>query len=194
VLDGFTLINSPDGAIYINGGNRTRILNCVIRDNIHVPSQYQPISYQGDGAAIIAARGAVDILNCTIFRNTPLSASEGSSSNGANIFVSGNAVVNLINAIIQDDFEGIQLTSNGAVTVTNCDIKGSTVYPGVGNINADPKLYPDGHLTANSPCIGSGAPVESRLDMDHEARPQANNRYDIGADQYLDTNGNGMPD
>ncbi|MBP7934137.1 MAG: hypothetical protein KA354_05755 [Phycisphaerae bacterium] len=47
-----------------------------------------------------------------------------------------------------------------------------------GILNDDPRLTPDGHLRADSPCIDAGDPPPT----------------DIGADQFLDTDGDGLPD
>ncbi|HOW71196.1 MAG TPA: right-handed parallel beta-helix repeat-containing protein [Phycisphaerae bacterium] len=52
------------------------------------------------------------------------------------------------------------------------------VIGATGILSGDPRLTPDGHLRADSPCIDAGDPPPT----------------DIGADQFLDTDGDGLPD
>ncbi len=86
--------------------------------------------------------------------------------------------------------------SSGTVVVTYSDVQGG--HPGQGNTNVDPLLTPDGHLRAGSPCINAGDPSVTsdpgvRRDMDDESRVLAA-RVDMGADEFIDSDGDGLPD
>ncbi len=70
-------------------------------------------------------------------------------------------------------------------------------YEGEGNLSADPRLRSDGHLMADSPCINAGDPAYAaaggETDFDGEARI-AGGRVDIGPDEWIDTDADGLPD
>src|SRR5204862_6369465 len=65
---------------------------------------------------------------------------------------------------------------------------------GDGNIDVVPLPTPDGRLRAGSPCINAGlnsaAPAD---DIDGELR-SAGGTVDIGADEFIDTDTDGLPD
>jgi hypothetical protein len=93
---------------------------------------------------------------------------------------------------------GTQIHDEGAIatSVSYCDVQGS--WPGVGNIDKDPNLTPNPHLKAGSPCINAGDPAFvvnplAPYDIDGENRI-INGRVDIGADEYLDSDADGLPD
>jgi len=83
--------------------------------------------------------------------------------------------------------------------LTYCDIQGG--YAGTGNINLNPRLTADRHLRADSPCIDH-CPTGPADDRDGEARPvdipgvgnDGSDTYDIGADEYVDTDADGLTD
>lgn len=67
---------------------------------------------------------------------------------------------------------------------------------GNGNFTEDPLLTSDGHLTIASPCIDAATPgrrIVTGVDMDGEKRRIGIN-VDIGADEYLDSDMDGLPD
>jgi hypothetical protein len=69
---------------------------------------------------------------------------------------------------------------------------------GGGNIDIAPLLTPDGHLPFWSPCIDKGDPnfiidPNYPTDVDGEDRLMSG-RVDIGADEFEDTDGDGLPD
>ncbi|HEV56180.1 MAG TPA: hypothetical protein ENN87_01615, partial [Phycisphaerales bacterium] len=67
---------------------------------------------------------------------------------------------------------------------------------GPGNIDGDPLLTGDGyHLQAGSPCIDAGDPELAGMlvDIDGEARPHGL-AVDIGADEFIDSDGDTLPD
>jgi hypothetical protein len=86
--------------------------------------------------------------------------------------------------------------SGGAAVVTYSNIQGG--HPGQGNMDIDPLVTPDGHLCADSPCINAGDPNVASdpcvpSDMDDETRVLAA-RVDMGADEFIDSDGDGLPD
>lgn len=91
-------------------------------------------------------------------------------------------------------------------TVSTCDIEGG--FAGKDNLDTDPLLTPDGHLRMASPCRGYGQSSHLPInDIDGEVRsartsggraPAAertrSGRGDVGADQYVDVDEDGLPD
>jgi hypothetical protein len=90
-----------------------------------------------------------------------------------------------------------QIDGSGTPTINYCCVQGCTgSLGGVGNIGSDPLLTPDDHLSPGSPCIDSGDPAgdyTGQADIDGESRVM-NGRADIGADEFADTDGDGLSD
>ena len=123
------------------------------------------------------------ISNCTITNN-----GEGGV---VNWFEWGSATIS--NCIIRGNAEEeIFPDSNFVVTYSN--VKGG--FEGEGNIDIEPLLTPDGHLTAGSACINAGDPngdYTSQVDIDGEGRVSGG-RVDMGCDEFIDTDADGLPD
>ena len=179
ILDDFAVTNATYYGIYAYNNATARLVNCVFYGNA-----------TSDGV-LYAQSAKLVATNCTLCDNTVNSGSYAVQT------YSGTAT--LTNCILWDGGNEIGTDwSSGlvAVTATYCDIEGSSVFPGTGNINSDPLLRTDspGHISDGSPCIDTGTAVGApNRDMDNESRPVGSG-YDIGADEYLDTNGNGIPD
>ena len=103
---------------------------------------------------------------------------------GGGIFSGNNSIPVLINNILWADsafYENseIFIDSLASIEINYCDIQ-DTVWPGQGNISADPLFIDqengDFHLLVNSPCIDAGDP-DSPFDPD-------TTRADIGAFYY----------
>ncbi len=107
------------------------------------------------------------------------------------------------NCIIWDCPQPITLEDGSTITVSYSNFCGTSVWPGEGNINADPKFVDavkrDFRLTRLSPCIDAGvadnAPPD---DFDGNARPKAGG-FDMGAFEspywaFVDTDGDSLPD
>ncbi|MFW9943127.1 MAG: choice-of-anchor Q domain-containing protein [Candidatus Thorarchaeota archaeon] len=137
------------------------------------------------------------IANCTFFQN------EASWGGGIIIY---DSTLYLINSILWDNVApsgGHELlTSYSYLFAYYSDIQGGdteivTEYSNVyldDNINADPLFGADLHLQASSPCINEGVTISEIVDdIDDESRPQ-DGSYDIGADEFLDTDTDSMPD
>ena len=172
VIDGFTITNCQNreygGAINTFDCN-TKIVNCIIKDN----------NTEYSGSAIACSNGKVTLLNCTLLGNQ--------TNEQSAVIQTDNGSISLINSIMWngDNEFGVDYTTGQiSVTAIYSDIKGSSVYPGQGNINVDPLLTNDGHLSLGSPCIDSGKAFGVRpYDIDNETRIGGAG-YDIGADEY----------
>lgn len=171
MINGFKITNASDAAIYFGGARSTLINSVLIQNNVT------------DGA-IRMFYGDLKVVNCTIAHN-----SLASGSYAVNVY---GGTANLVNTILWNG--GHEIDPSQSVTATYCDISGTTVFSGTGNINGDPQLSRDGHLLATSPCINAGnANVGVISDMDGESRPYGAS-YDIGADEFIDTDADGLPD
>jgi hypothetical protein len=96
----------------------------------------------------------------------------------------------VVNTILWGNEINVAMDTLSVVTVTYSDIGGGTgVWPGEGNINADP-LFRDvqSHvyrLFEDSPCVDTGTPVGAPdEDIWEFARPQGEG-YDRGAHEYF---------
>lgn len=116
------------------------------------------------------------IRNCTIYNNTVKS--------GSHITCSGT--FKMYNTVFLGTFSG-----------TPTEVLYSCLAPsrtGTGNISPDPQLGVRGYPVADSPCINAGSSLYApAADLTGIARPQGATP-DIGCYEYLDSNGNGLPD
>jgi len=158
------------------------ITNCIIRRNI------------GGGLSMCSG----PIANCTV-----------SGNKGYGLAYSwGGSATSITNSIFWDNKtdSAAQIGSLKNLSVSYCDIQGgqegitlasdSTLIWGPGNIDDDPLVTPDGHLQIDSPCINLGDPngdYSGQRDVDGEPRV-AGGRVDIGADEYIDMDSDGLPD
>ena len=190
---GVTLTNSDNVVIHnvdcgYNGiGLQMNTSNFTLSHSlIHNNSEQGGIYYYGS-----STRKGI-IQGCTLINN-----SYGSSSFAGN----GGAITGSSNTLtIQDSI--LWNNSPGAIpdpdysdyTIQYCCVQ--DVLTGEGNFTEDPRLTSDGHLTMESPCIDAATPgrrIVTGTDMDGEKRRVGSN-VDIGADEYLDTDMDGLPD
>ena len=188
-VNGFTVTNgSADqwdgtpgsgGGILIQGGS-PRFTNCVIRGN-----------NASAGAAVYSSGNAPVFLNCTIANNTITTPTLGQA------VVAASGKLTLVNSILWNPSVQAELSGAG-LNISYSDVRtaAGTIVSGSGNINADPMLTADGHLYASlagsSPCVGTANPsLSPKTDMDGELRDAM---PDMGADEFLDSNGNQLPD
>jgi len=163
------------GGISFSGGS-PRVSNCLIRGNWTV---------HGGGAAIETWSSHLLIRNCLIDSNF-------ASQYGAGIYAR-DANVTVRNSIL---FGNVPRQLGGEeIAVTYCLVEGG--WEGGGNLDADPLLTADGHLQSGSPCLDAGdpayEPAEGETDIDGEPRV-ADGRIDIGIDEFIDSDGDGLPD
>lgn len=96
--------------------------------------------------------------------------------------------VGVTNCILRGFFAPIWI-NGGTAIVAYCNVENG--YAGPGNIDAEPQLYDNYHLRSGSPCINQGTPVAT-LTYDIDAEQRVGN-YDIGFDEFVDTDGDGLP-
>jgi len=138
-----------------------------------------------DGGGIACEESTVTITNNTIVHNYA-----GDKGGGIYSYSSSVTVANCILWSNGDDLYGCQATYS---CVQNLD-------PGQGNIHQDPLFanisLGDFHLLPTSPCIDSGNDLSCEIpatDMDGEYRPFGP-AVDIGADEFVDQDGDDLPD
>jgi hypothetical protein len=161
-------VSVSGGAIYEAEGCSSNVSNCILRNN----------GATALGGAIYTDSGTTSYFtNCTIYANN-------AGSRGGGVYNYFGMPV-FTNCIIWGNTAamggaGIQNESDapGMMTLVRySDVQGAGVYPGTGNILADPNfVYPaddDLHLTAGSPCIDAGTNNVSTLEIeDAEQNPR----------------------
>jgi len=175
VIRGFTITDGAaepggiSGGIFVDQAD-PEFQNCVVMGNS-----------ADTGGALYNNYGAPTFVNCTFVGNT--------SSDSAIYNVGYYSTFE--NSILWD-IGCTQEIDGNPVIAQYCDVLSGTT--GAGNISADPLISAGGHLTDGSPCInaGSSALVASGPEMDGENRTDGS--PDIGVDEYVDTDGDGMPD
>ncbi len=177
--------NGQGGGLYCGG--EANISNCIISGNsalegggIYVDYEAQPtltndlfVNNVADwGGAVYCVVASPALRNCTFTRNT--GSGEESKGGGAVFFI--DSTPEITNCIAWNNSPD-ELTGTGTPVVTYSDIfQESGVYPGTGNINADP-LFVTGQngdyylsqtqsgQSANSPCLDSGSAPASDICM-----------------------------
>jgi len=143
------------------------------------------IPIEGDGILKFNS-STIDLINCTIFGNS-------SSTHSLPVIYCSDTDFDMTNSILRADSsqldEKIKNFNNSQINVKYCNIQGGWTG-GIGNIDKEPNLTPDGHLLPCSPCVDAGNEANSTIfDIDGETRSLP----DIGADEYIDSDGDGLP-
>ena len=132
---------------------------------------------------------------CTalIYNNTVWNNAFGGDASG--IYIAGGALVfgppEIVNNIVCFNKVGFTSWTESFTCGHNC-VYGNIIdydedaYPGVGDLNSDPLIGADGHLSVGSPCINSGdnsVVGTGWVDIDGEDRIN-DAQVDIGADEF----------
>ncbi|MBN1670962.1 MAG: PKD domain-containing protein [Kiritimatiellae bacterium] len=194
------------GTVYCDYGGEVR--NCTMVDNV-----------AGQHGGAVCGQFGGRLVNCIIARNTAgedgggvynhdggsiescTIVGNGCSGNGGGIRWAGpGAIRNTIIYANTAGGSGQQIyTADTAMNFTHC----CTFPPvaGQNNIAADPKLTPDYRLRRMSSCIDTGTELNAPLtDIDGEGRwdhpdhANVTSIVDIGADEFVDADGDKMPD
>ena len=175
VLRGFAVIRATQSAILCNSGASPSIEGCVLTGNM------------GTGVECGSGAGPA-IRNCTVANNqgcgVARSAGSGPCPAIENTILWGNSS---------------QIQGNVATVRFSC-VQGG--WSGTGNLSSDPRLVASGcHVTTSSPCIDAGMQktwpkrdMDGEAPWDHPSRGNLVSIEDIGADEFVDGDGDGMPD
>ncbi|MFH1615868.1 MAG: right-handed parallel beta-helix repeat-containing protein [Planctomycetota bacterium] len=182
---------SAGGAIKNEAHSWSSLANCVFVGNS-----------AARGGAIFSLNSALCISNCTFYQNGAYLTGGGISANGSSVALNSCIVwanisplkpqIELNNATISISYSNLQGKQAAVVKDPN-----SLVNWGMGNIEIEPLLTPDGHLQAGSPCINMADPNIAdpnviQTDVDGELRI-IDGRADIGADEFLDSDADRLP-
>jgi len=144
------------------------LINCTIIGN----------SANSDGGGLRCYNSSPILTNCTFTGNS-------TDTFGGGLYCEGHLTLPILtNCILWNDTPNEIHVHSGAPEVTYCDVQQG--YAGEGNIDCDPFLSIDWHLTACSCCIDAGTNTGAPLDdFDGQTRPNPDtNIVDIGADEY----------
>jgi hypothetical protein len=132
------------------------------------------------------------VVNCTICSNSNTSGYYP-YGNGSGIFCDYMSNVTVSNSIVWANQPGQMYSESTGLNCRYSDVQGG--YEGTGNIDEDPMLTPDGHLRLGSPCINRGGlfGIYTEQDFDGDCRVYGG-VIDIGADEYIDADSDGLPD
>lgn len=180
VVDGFRITHakgvSGSGIYsYVSSGRALwRIVNCLIHGNSGAYS----------GAGIFAGYGRTIIAHCSIFGNS-------ATYQGNSLYIESSATVYQINSICSNISGAApqEILSYGAATSVQSIVRDGTAS---GALLDDPLLNPLGLLKSSSPArhLGSSKALAPR-DVHGELRGSL---PDIGADHFVDADGDGLPD
>ncbi len=151
IIDSCTFVGnaaSDGGGMSIYDGSNPQITNCTFIEND-----------AGKGGGIYSTLSKPIMVNCTLFGNT-------ADTNSGGGFHIDSGTPQIVNSIIWANTSGSPamidsvFIGGGNPSFTYCDIQGTPVFPGIGNISEDPLLIDPSnmnlHLHINSPCIDTG--------------------------------------
>jgi pectin methylesterase-like acyl-CoA thioesterase len=179
IWDGFIVTHTPPAkgrGIEVDSNDHVRLVNCVIRDN------FPGDSYENGGGLLQnSATGQLDLVHCTLTRN-----SAGTSGNGGYIY----GRLALINSILWDSGTAPEEIGTSDFGQPQVNVMTSIVKGGqFGGIDQDPLITREGWLTAGSPAIDR-AGVTSVIGHDIHNQPRPNgSSADIGADEWTNSDG-----
>ncbi len=146
-------------------------------------------SEQKGGGVMIAYPGRADLVNCNIVWNQP-----------AGVFASGD--IRIINAIVWNNGTDLSVPMTHLHRPPVFSIIGSRADPDRGVISIDPHLQlGTTRLLQDSPAIDAGTTVafpyrdyEDEERWDHPLKSNIISRVDIGMDEFVDVDGDGVAD
>ncbi|MFO0726731.1 MAG: hypothetical protein U1E65_23290 [Myxococcota bacterium] len=182
VFESVTIINTTR-ALSVSGANAdVRFSNLLVRNNTGG-------SGVAGGLHVISA-ASIRLSNCTFYENSAVQAQ------AQQLIISSAGAVSIFNTVVYGSGAGPMLyVSSGGPVITNYNLVTGQTLTGTGNLagTIDPKLNLRGRTRMDSPLRSAGGPgSQAFVDADLEARPTAN--PDIGADQFLDADGDTLAD
>jgi hypothetical protein len=165
------------GAVWCNVSSNSMLLNNFITRN------------EADvGGGVYVAGGQLNLLQNTIVTNI------SDLANGGAVYAVSTSSVSIVNSILWNN--GSNATASVSVQYSLVDA--ASGITGTGNFTNAPDFVSepleDYHIHPGSPARGAGPSNFVYDDIDGEARPLPGQARDIGADQYVDANGNGIAD
>ncbi len=189
VVDGLILKRpafiTPGKAFYVTTPNQTdpvRLVNCIVTG----------FNASNAGSAMDLVKGRLTVDHCTLFGNTGHHDAT-SPPQGAGIAIALYSSARLRNCILwnaglAEGASQIKLTTGAGLELVNSIVLGGEH----GGLDDDPLLDRYGCLRPGSPAIDGGVVLPSLLkDIHGETRA---NPPDIGADEYVDGDADGLPD
>lgn len=166
------------GGVYADGG-KLQLFNTVLAKNY---------AERNGGGLYFGNVSQAEIINCTIVSNRP-----------GGVFNLGDATLH--NNIIWGNNHNIISPLPGGRPVTYSVVEGMSA-PSHGVLNQNPALHPETYmLTFESPCIdagsSAGAPdrdIHNEYRWDHPDQPNLVSPIDIGADEFVDLDIDGLDD
>ncbi|MEZ0387466.1 MAG: hypothetical protein ACAI34_10390, partial [Verrucomicrobium sp.] len=161
----------------------TRLANCVIKGN-----------RKTDGAAVNINSGGLVMDHCTVVDNTELFDTSYSAS-GLALYLSSGTAAWVRNSIMWNPPYQPTSTQIYKHALASLALENTIVLGGEhGGINLNPRLSADSHLRSGSPAInrpGVTALSTASTDIEGETRTST---PDLGADEFVDTDTDGMAD
>ncbi len=177
-----TVSTFTGGGIYCYDNVSLTLQNCIVSSN----------TSELEGGGMYFSRSSPMVIGCTFWGN--------SASNGAALasnYPLYPSSLQVRNCILWNGGDEIWNNDGSTVTVAYSNIQGGWSGSGGNNIDEEPLIMLDGtHLQAGSPCLDSGDPggnYTGQEDIDGEERV-VNGAVDMGADEFLDTDDDGLPD
>ena len=168
------------GAIQNDAGSAPTLTSCLLVKN--TADLY--------GGGVYCDASSVNIHGCTLLANSALSV-------GGGVFLDDFSTASISNSIFWANLSPLaaQLGGDGSETydLTHSCLPGA--WTGAGNVTIDPLLNPNGRLTSSSPIRELGDPngdFAGQTDIDGDPRV-VNGRIDLGADEWLDSDGDQLP-
>ena len=165
---------SQYGGVFYVDGSTVSMTNCLVSDSSSTNNYAFMYVHSNWGT-----NSDIDIVNSTLYGFA--------SHNGTDMNLIGT--LNVTNSIFKATVSGTPTS-----VLNSCTLTDMSAY-GTGNFTTDPKLNVIlGSLQADSPCIDTGTYTGGPSDdLDGTSRPQGSG-VDIGCYEFIDTDGDGIPD
>ena len=156
--------------------------DCIDLDSSSAIIERNELHHCGDKGISIAYTSSVTLVNNLVYTCTEgIAVQDGSSARIVNNTVTDNqhgiglhkhylesgGTATLVNCVVWGNGTDLELRDGSVVTITYSDISSDAggIWPGEGNINADPLfLAPQNHiyqLSEDSPCVDTGTPMSA---------------------------------
>ena len=149
---------------------------------------YQNESISSGGGLHFSQVSDASLINTTVYNNR--------ASDGNEIYSTGTiGAVTMTNSIVWNDAGDTNLIAGSDVNASYSIIRDALGYVNNGNVSSeDPQLTSQALLTAASTrAIDQGLDLTASIDIHEELRPSGAG-FDIGADEFVDSDGDRLPD